>query len=187
MRKLLTPVNVVILAMVAAMVPAAVAYACVGLMSLTTSASTVEPGGTITVLGASFAQDAPVDIRLDSPTGPVLVTVPPPTSTMTSKFEVPVVIPADVPKGQHLLVATQVYHHMNAGAPARATIQVGSTLPAVAPVPAGRPAALAVDSGPGGPFLAFVALSAAAVALVLVGLVSLRSSGGRPKAEAVRA
>lgn len=187
MNKWLRPAPVLTLATLVAMIPAAFAYACVGLMALTTSASTVEPGGTITVFGASFAQDAPVDIHLDSPTGPVLATVPPPMSTMTSKFEVPVVIPADVPKGQHLLVATQVYHHMNAGAPARATIQVGTTAPVIAPVSAARPAAVSVDSGPSGLFLAFVGLIAAGVALALVALVSLRSSGRRPQAEAVAA
>jgi hypothetical protein len=187
MNKWIRPVPVLSLATLAAFVPAALAYACVGIMALTTSASAVEPGGTITVFGNSFAQDEPIDIHLDSPTGPILATVPPPASTMTSKFEIPVVIPADTPKGQHLLVATQVYHHMNAGAPARASIQVGSTAPAVAPVSAVRPAAVTIGSGPSGLFLGFVGLTVAAVALIIVGLVSLLSSGRRPEGKAVAA
>ncbi len=187
MNKRIRPAPVLVLATLAALIPAALAYACVGIMALTTSASSVEPGGTLTVSGNSFAQDQPIDIHLDSPIGPILATVPPPMSTMTSKFEVPVIIPADVPKGQHLLVATQVYHHMNTGSPARATIQVGTTAPVVAPVSAARPAAVTVDSGASNLFLAFVGLTVAAVALIIVGLVSLLSSGRRPEGKAVAA
>lgn len=66
------------LAAVAVLEPAGLAWACVGLMSLTTDSSTVQPGGTVTVLGKEFAQDEPIEIHLDSPTGPVLATVPPP-------------------------------------------------------------------------------------------------------------
>ncbi len=164
-----------------AIVPAGLVWACVGLMSLTTSSSTVEPGGTVTVFGKEFAQGAPVEIHLDSATGPVLATVPPPSSTMTSQFNVTVTIPADVQKGQHLLVATQDYHHMNAGVPARAVLYVGTDAPPP-PAPAERPAALAVSSGPSGVDLVLIGLAVAAGALLLAGLLNLLAARRRPHA-----
>jgi hypothetical protein len=167
------------------MVPAAWAWACVGLVSLTTSPATVQPGGTVNVVGKEFAQGAPVLIHLDSSTGPVLATAPPPTTTMTSVFTVPVTIPPDVPIGQHLLVATQDYHNMNAGAPARAIISVG-TAPPPAPGPAPRPATVAADSGPSVGFLALVGAVVAAAGLVLFSFVLLATSRRRPQAETVR-
>ncbi len=102
----------------AAVVPAGLAWACVGLMALTTvGPSTIPPGGTVTVWGREFAAGSPVDIRLDSPTGPILATAPPPTETMTSQFKLEVAIPANVRTGEHVLIATQGYHDMNVGAP----------------------------------------------------------------------
>ena len=154
-------------------VPAGLAFACVGVMSLTTDVSRVEPGGTVQVTGRSFAQGAPVEIRLDSPTGQLLTTAPAPTSTMTSQFTVPVVIPADVPRGQHLLVAIQNYHHMNAGAPARATLQVGSDAPVLGAGQDLRPAALTESSGPSGLLLLFIALGVTAGGLLLAGFANL--------------
>ncbi len=189
MNKQLRNCAVVAVAAVAMMVPAALAWACVGLMSLTTSASSVASGGTVTVSGRGFAQDAPIDIHLDSPAGPVLTTVPPPMSTMTSRFDVPVTMPADVQNGQHLLVATQDYHHMNAGSPARATIYVGPNVsdPAVPAATPERPMALAVDSGPSAAFLLFIGVGVAAGGLFLAGFVSLLTARRRPQAEAAKA
>lgn len=154
--------------------PAAVAYACVALMSITTDVSTVQPGGTVTVMGTDFAQDQPVELHLDTPDGPLLATVPPPKSTMTSKFAVKVTLPEDTAVGEHLILATQTYHHMNAGAPARAVLYVGTAAPA-AVVPEVR--AARVDMGPGASvtMLVLVGLAAAVAALLLAALVSRRS------------
>lgn len=44
-------------AAVVVVVPAGLAWACVGLISLTTESSTVQPGGTVTVIGREFAQE----------------------------------------------------------------------------------------------------------------------------------
>lgn len=157
-------------AAVVVVVPAGLAWACVGLISLTTESSTVQPGGTVTVIGREFAQGAPVEIHLDSPTGPLLATAPPPTTTMTSQFRLEVPIPPHVERGEHVLVATQQYHNMNAGAPARALVYVGIP-PAVGPAPAApvaRPANLIV--GPRPASLVVIGLGAAAVALLLAGL-----------------
>ena len=168
----------------AAVLPAALAWACVGLMSLTTSASSVPPGGSVTVFGKEFAQGAPIEIHLDSPTGPVLATVPAPTDTMTSQWNTKVTFPASTPAGAHTLVAIQAYHYMNAGAPARATVYVGAPAPGPA-APAARPANVVVDTGPSTASLALIALAVAAVALVVAGTLTLatsRRSSARPEA-----
>ncbi|MGI9120070.1 MAG: hypothetical protein ACR2G7_08130 [Acidimicrobiales bacterium] len=162
--------------------PAGVAWACVGIMSLTTSASSVQPGGTVTVFGREFAQKEPVEIHLDSPTGPLLATAPPPESTMTSRFEVMATIPADVGRGPHLLVATQNYHHMNAGAPARASIFVGTEAPAPASPPS-RPTGVVMRSTTNGVALALIGLAVAAGGLIVAGLLQRRSSDQRRPAE----
>jgi hypothetical protein len=162
---------VTMVAAVGVMVPAGLAWACVGLISLTTGSSTVPPGGTVTVIGREFAQGAPVDIHLDSPTGPILATAPPPDTTMTSQWRVDVPIPADIKPGPHVLVATQQYHNMNAGAPARAIIHVGTSPPAVgqaATTP--RPSQVLVSSGPSAVTLLLIGVGAAAGALLLAGL-----------------
>lgn len=162
----------------ALLAPAAVAYACVAVMAIKTDVSSVEPGGTVNVFGADFAMDEPVELRLDAPDGPLLATVPPPKSTMTSKFNVKVTIPADTEPGEHLILANQTYHHMNSGAPARAAIFVGTEPPAAA-VPAAR--AASVEMGPGSslPVLMLVGLAAAAAALLLAALVNRRSPAER--------
>ena len=167
-------------------VSAGMAWACVGLMSLTTSASSVPPGGTVTVFGKEFAQGAPIEIHLDSSTGPVLATVPPLTDTMTSQFNVKVTVPANTPTGQHTLVATQAYHYMNTGAPARATLYVGTPAPGPA-TPAARPANVLVDKGPSPASLVLVAFAVAAVALVVAGALALASSRRSPGRAAARA
>lgn len=167
---------------IAVVIPASIAWACVGLMSLTSSASVVQPGGTVTLTGREFASGAPVQIHLDGPAGPLLATAPAPTTTMTSEFTVDVTIPPDVPEGEHVLVAVQQYHNMNAGSPARSSIYVG-TPPAVGageeeqPV---RPAQLIVSGGPGAASLVTIGLVVAAVALLLAGFWSAVTSG-RPE------
>ncbi len=163
-------------AAVACIVPAGLAWGCVGLMSLTTNASTVQPGGTVTVFGKEFAQGAPIEIHLDSRTGPVLATVPPPTDTMTSQWNVVVTIPPGTPAGDHVLVATQAYHYMNAGVPARAAIHVGAGTPPSVPVP-NRPARITADSGPSAVSLILIGLAVAAVGLGVAALWSRMASG----------
>ncbi len=168
---------------VAVMVPAGLAWACVGLISLTTDSSTVQPGGTVTVVGREFAEGAPVHIHLDSPAGRLLATVPPPTSTMTSQFQVDVAIPPDVRPGEHILVATQDYHNMNAGAPARALIHVG-TPPAVGPAPPAEPARAAtvsVSAAPSVASLVMIGLGVAAAGLLLAGLWYLVAARRHPQ------
>jgi hypothetical protein len=160
----------------AALVPAAIAWACVGVVSLTSSSATVQAGGKLTLTGREFAQSVPIQIHLDSPTGPVLATVPGPSDTMTSKFTVDVTIPVNIPTGQHYLVATQDQHDMNSGEPARSVFYVGTSPPASAAPPA-RPAALAARSAPGAAGLVAVAVGVAAVALLVAGALSL--AGGR--------
>ena len=177
------------LAAVAVVVPAGLAWACVGLMALTTvGPSTVAPGGTVTVWGREFAAGSPVDIHLDSPTGPVLATAPPPTETMTSQFKLDVPIPPNIRTGEHVLVATQAYHDMNVGAPARTVIHVGAPAPPP-PTPEARPAKVVLGSGPSVATLLLVGLAVTAAGLILAALVFLAASRRRPDAEpgAVRA
>ena len=69
-------IGLVSAAAIAIMLPVGFAWACVGLVSLSTNSPTVQAGGSLTVIGKEFAQKAPVLIHLDSMTGPVLVTLP---------------------------------------------------------------------------------------------------------------
>jgi hypothetical protein len=140
------------------LVPAALAWACVAVVALVANNPSVQPGGTVNITVREFAQGAPIEIHLDSATGPLLTTVPPPTTTMTSINTWDVPIPANTPYGTHTLFAVQNYHNMNAGTNARATIYVGT----VAPAPAGpeaRPASVLVGSGPSGVSLALIGLT----------------------------
>src|SRR5215469_8486293 len=116
----------------AVMVPVATAWACIGLVSLTTSSNTVQAGGTINVTGKEFAAGAPIMIHLDTIDGPILATAPAPTGTMTSTWTIPVTIPVGTSSGAHLLIATQAEHNMNGGNPARAVVYVNTSAPAQA-------------------------------------------------------
>lgn len=170
-------------------VSASAAWACVSTFLLTTESSTVEPGGTVMVVGRGFAERAPIDIRLDSHTGPILATAPPPRTTMTSKFTLPVRIPEDTPKGPHLLVATQNYHDMNAGSPTRAMIHVGASVPVAPPTEVPRPAAVAFadGDGPSALTLVLVGLGVTAGALFLAGAASAGASRRRIQADTTHA
>jgi hypothetical protein len=154
-------------------------WACVAVFSLTTLSSSVQPGSTVTVVGRGFAQGAPVDIHLDSPTGPILATAPPPNTTMTSQFVLAVPIPEETPRGLHTLVATEKYHDMNAGGPARATIYVGTSAPVAPPPEAERPAAVVFGGGRSVSGLLAVGLGTALGSLLLV-LVISRALRSRP-------
>lgn len=159
----------------ALIVPAIVVYACVGVVGLSASPSSVQPGGTFTLKGMDFVPTAPVQIHLDTIDGPVIATVTHQTGTgsMTSRFTQDITIPSNVSTGQHLLIATQNAREMNGGNPARAVIYVGGTAPAAAG-PEARPAAATIDSGPGWGVLALVALGAAVVGLIVFGALVLR-------------
>ena len=169
-----------------ALVPVAVVYACVAVVSLTVGPQSVEPGGTVAVTGKDFAPGAPIEIHLDSPTGRLLATQPPHNnSVMQNSWTLNVPIPADVPKGQHFLVATQDYHNMNAGVPARATVYVGA--PAAAPPqPVARPTKVDVSKGPSAVSLLLIGLGVAGAGLLLAGLLTIAASRRPPQPEAQR-
>jgi hypothetical protein len=173
---------------VALLVPAAMAWACVGLVSLTATPNTVQPGGTISVVGKEFAAKAPVLIHLDTLDGPVLATAPAPKSTMTSQFKIDVTIPSNISAGPHLLIATQEEHNMNGGNPARAQIYVGTSAPATAAnASAARPTTLLASSGPSVGTILIIAIGVAAVSLFLAGLAFLVIGRRRPEAASVTA
>lgn len=169
------------MAAAAVLVPAGLAWACVAPVSMTILGNrSVQPGGTVTVLLREYAQGAPIEVRLHSPTGPVLGVQPPPTTTMTSEHRLDVTLPADLPYGTHLLVSTQNYHHMNSGNIGRATVYVGTQPPApTGPEP--RPDLLEVGSGPSAVTLALIALGVAGGLLVLAAVWSLAAGGHRPE------
>lgn len=168
----------------AVILPAGLAWACVAPVSMTIQGSnSVQPGGTVTVLLREYAQGAPIEVRLGSPTGRLLGTHPPPTTTMTSEHMLEVPIPADLPFGTHLLVSVQNYHHMNSGNIGRATVYVG-TLPPPAPGPEPRPALLEVGSGPSALSLVLIGLGVAGALLLVAGAWSMAAGGRDPKPEA---
>lgn len=186
MKRLLLRLSVGTAMAMMVVVPAvANAWACVGLVSLTTSSPTVQPGGTLIVSGKEFAAGASVLIRLDSLSGPVLATAPPPTTTMTSRFTVAVALPADVGDGPHLLIATQDEHNMNGGIPARALIYVGTAPPATV-APRARPASVMVNSGVAVSTLVLIGLAVATAGLFLAWLSTLLLGRTRPASEAVK-
>ena len=161
----------------AAMVPALIAFACVSVASLTATPQSVQPGGTVTVNGGDYVPGFPVQIHLDTVTGPVLATVASPTgaSSMRSAFKVDVTLPTSIGSGQHVLLATQDAHNMTAGIPARAVIYVGTGVPA-APQST-RSAAPLVDTGLSVGALALIAVGAAAAGLLILGLIVVLTSG----------
>ena len=160
----------------ALLVPAIVVYACVGVVGLSASPTSVQPGGTFVLHGTDFVVTVPVQIHLDTINGPVIATVTQYTGTgvMSSTFAQTVTLPSTVSSGQHVLIATQSQHTMNGGNPARAVIYVGQPAPA-ASGPEARPAAVTIDSGPGWPVLALVALGSALVGFFVFSVVALRA------------
>lgn len=172
----------------AALVPAAIAWGCVTVVALTASPQSVQPGETVAVTGWDTAPGAPIEIHLDSATGPLLGTQPAHNnSVMMNKWTLNVPIPADVAAGQHVLVAVQDYHNMNAGMPARATIYVGQPAPGPAQ-PTARPTTIPASSGPSTASLILIGLGVAAVALIVAGIWSAAASRrpAQPEAQASR-
>ncbi len=166
-------------AAVAFLIPAGLAWGCVVVAAIRVNGSgVVQLGGTVEVFGSDFARGKPVHLRLDSPDGRILQTHPSPQpSTMTSTFTVQVPIPQDVSPGPHVLVATQEHYDMNVGIPARATIQVGSS-PPVAPLPTDRAAALEVSDGRSAASYVLIGLGVAAAALLVA--AAARAIAARP-------
>jgi hypothetical protein len=171
-----------VLAALAAVVPASLAWACVAPVSLTTASPRVQPGGTIKVIGRETAPGAPIEIRLNSVSGPLLTTVTGQPGGMTSKWEADVTIPANTPYGKYVLYAVQNYRNMNATIP-KATIYVG-TDPEPAPTPEARAGSLDVGSGPSGLSLVLLGLGVAAAGLLVVGGLSVLAGSKRAKPEA---
>ena len=171
----------------AVLVPAGMAWGCVTVANMIANNPAVQPGGTVSITVREFAQGAPIEIHLDSATGPLLTTVPPPTTTMTSTNTWDVPIPANTPYGTHTLNATQNYHNMQGGLPARATIYVGTQPPASVAPPA-RPASVDVGEGPSAASLVLIALGVAAALLIIAGVWSLAAGGRRagPEAQPVK-
>jgi hypothetical protein len=157
-------------------VPAIVVYACVGVVGLSATPSSVQPGGTFVLNGKDFVTTVPVVIHLDTIDGPVIATVTKQIGggVMSSTFAQTVTLPSTVSSGQHVLIATQSQHTMNGGNPARAVIYVGQPAP-VASGPEARPAAVTIDSGPGWPVLAIIALASALVGFFVFSVFALRS------------
>lgn len=175
----------------AVMIPASFAWACISLAGITTSAASLQSGGTVTVNGIEFGTN-PVQLHLDSLTGPVLATAVP--DTTSGNFTQAVTLPADVGSGQHVLVATEAAatpdgknKGSSTGVPARAAIQVGTGTPAPAATPV-RPLQVSSNSGTSVGTLALIGLAVAAAGLFLAGSVSLAASRRRrPQGEAVEA
>lgn len=166
-----------VVAAAAVVIPASIAWACVGLVAFTTvGPNTVQPGGKVTIFGGEFARGEPVHVRLGSADGPILATHPNPMpSTMTSRFNLEVPIPADITPGEHVLVATQNHYDMNAGIPARAVIYVNA--PAAPELePEARPMSLTADEGPSTVSLVLIGLGVAAAGLMIAGAWSVAAS-----------
>lgn len=161
---------VALCAAVAAVVPAALAWACVGVASIVVEgASSVEPGSTIEVRARSFARGVPVEVRLDSLDGPVLATSDVTGSTMTSNFLIEIPLPSDLSDGEHVLLASQDHHDMNVGQPARAAIYVDAAPPAP-PAPVERPQGMVANAGPSALILGLVVAGVAVAGLALAGM-----------------
>lgn len=171
-----------VVATLAAVVPASLVWACVAPVSLTTASPTVQPGGTIRVIGREMAPGAPVEIRLNAVDGPLLTTVTGQPGGMSSRWETDVPLPADIPYGKHVLYAVQNYRNMNAVIP-KATIYVG-TLPEPAPGPDARPGSLDVGSGPSGLSLVLLGFGVAAAGLLIVGGLSVLAGSRRAEPQA---
>lgn len=172
--RLLTGITVGVAA--AVVVPAIVVYACVGVVGLSATPTSVQPGGTFVLNGKDFVVAVPTQIHLDTINGPVIATVSTykGTGVMSSTFSQTVTLPSNVSNGQHVLIATQSQHTMNGGNPARAVIYVGQPAPA-ASGPEARPATVTIDSGPAWPVLALIALAAALVGFFVFSVIALRS------------
>lgn len=148
------------------------AWACGTLATLKAAPSTATAGQTVQATGAQYTQDpsfTPVQIRLDSRTGPVLKEVTPVGSKFSTTFQ----LPATVAAGDHLLIATQ--NRISDGVPKPGT--PGRTVMRVQP--AGKAAASSSsapaaspwsDSKPGAPGGSTASVGSGDPALLGIGL-----------------
>jgi hypothetical protein len=160
---------------------AATAWACVPFAALTVTPSTVEPGQVVTVTGAQFNKVMPVVIHLDGLDGRELARAMA-DSPKGPFFSVTVVIPADVPPGSHVLVATQdqpPWGGLTWGVPARALVTVGHPTSAAASPPAAVGTVRLTREPVGWTGLVLVGLGVSAIALLGFGVVAAVASGRR--------
>ena len=144
----------------------------------------VRAGEQVSVFGPrGYGRTNPVEIRLDSETGPVLGSFQPDNQRFAQWGPGTVTIPADTPAGRHTLVATQELPDADAGIrgiPARTVIEVlgPASVPVLgaplSPPVGGRADRIEVtdDGGvPVGPVI-LVALGVAGVAMFAAGTAS---------------
>lgn len=131
------------------------AWACGTLATLKAAPSTATAGQTVQATGAQYTQDptfTPVQIRLDSRTGPVLKEVTPVGSKFSTTFQ----LPATVAAGDHLLIATQnriADGVPKSGTPGRTVMRVqgaGKAAAAGSSASAGSPWSNSKPGAPGG-------------------------------------
>lgn len=108
-----------------------VAFACTNLANLQANPTSGAAGTTIKLTGSNYKNDAtagPVEIRMDSRTGPVLATLPTSSINNTGRtISVDVPIPASAALGDHTMIASQTNvttGAMLSGLPVRANYKV---------------------------------------------------------------
>jgi hypothetical protein len=169
----------VLSAVMVALLYASTSWACIFLAGITTSASNVQPGGSLTINGLSFGSN-PVALHLDSLTGTVLATV---TPDGQGNFSQAVTIPQDVGNGRHVVVATEEAATPDGsnggsaqGVPARAAFQVGAAAATAVATPAGP---VQVTSNVGVGPLVLIGVAVACAGVLLGGLISFVASRSR--------
>ena len=144
--------QLVLVALAIPLTATAMAYACTGLATVTSSTSAAAPGTKVTVSGASFAAHDPADtrtepaiIRFDSLTGPVVATASPTGSADGGRFSVELTVPA-LAAGNHVLVVTQngIDGRPAYGTPARQAFTVLAPVPPPPPPPAAAAAPIEI-------------------------------------------
>jgi len=170
------------------LIPAAVAWACLPVASMTSSPTAAQAGQQVHLTGSEFYGTNPVLIHFNALTGPVLATFTPDTN---GNFAGTVTIPSNAQPGPAVLVATEAAATAagptggsSAGVPTRTVVQIvgpgGSAPLAVAPSGAGRPSGVVTStSSVGAGALLLVALGVFGVALFLAGGVALVTSARR--------
>ncbi len=162
--------------------------------------TSVNPGEEITVFGpAGYGATNPVEIRLDSETGPVLGSFKPNPGRFAQWGPGTIVIPADTRPGPHVLWATQDLPDSDShirGIPARALIEVlgpasqplvGAVTAADSAGPARPETLVTTEDTAGWGAVLLVGLGAAGLAMLAAGAVAVtvsRRSAGAPGAPA---
>jgi len=161
--------------------------------------SQVKPGQQVTVYGPrGYARTNPVEVRWNSPTGPVLGTFQPNEESYAQFGPGPVTIPADARPGTYQLFATQQLTPADTyirGIPSHATVEVvgvgGAPTLGAGPAPQSQPEAVGLEKHEGvdsGRF-AIIAFGVAGIALFLAGagaILASRRGRSAPAAEAER-